>query len=129
MKTPLIALAVLAISAPISAFAGNTSCETQFSLSCKAVYAGGVAGPSGTAAVQDIESEPFDPSDCEASVVLYTEVGKFVATYVQNYNTVRAWVDSGNKETLLIDDAHMDTSSLIQTSSSTAHFTCKIISE
>lgn len=129
MKTPWIALVVLAISAPISAFAGNTSCETQYALSCKAVYAGNVAGPSGTAPVQDIQPEPFDPSDCEASVVLYTEVGKFVATYVQNYGTVRAWVDSGNKETLLVDDAHMDNSSVMQTNSGTAHFTCKIISE
>ncbi len=54
--------------------------------------------------IADTQPEPFDPSSCEASVVIATLEEKFVANYIEKSvegGLLTVFVDAGRKETLL----------------------------
>lgn len=96
------------------AFAGFGQCRGRIDLVCEAqlnlINGGFRNGPSGVGRVYDHEVEYFDPVDCEASLSLNTELGKFVANYNDYNGTVRAWIDSVDGfEDLVIEDASIDT--------------------
>lgn len=121
MKSFGATFALLALVSSPVAFAGNTSCQANYKLSCSSIYSiehhEKIGGPSGVSSIQDIQPEPFDPSECEASVVLYTVAGKFVATYSENQGTVRAWIDdTEGKETSLLAEAPLTASQPVSTS-------------
>ncbi len=75
----LIVLSALSVSA---ALAGQGSCKNQ-TLTCSVA-----GGPSASAVVEDIQPEPFDPADCEATVDVGTKDGGFSAIYVQRNNQI-----------------------------------------
>lgn len=89
-------------------FAGQGTCPISNIFKCESSYSLGsgqvVSGPSAEAAVVDIEPEPFDPADCEASVLLETAVGTFVADYTVEMNSIRAFIQANGKETSLLND-------------------------
>lgn len=107
----LIAVALLIQQ---QAFAGFGQCRRGIELVCEATMnkkdGTSRVATSGAGRVYDQAQEYFDAAECEASVVLYTDAGKFVANYRDYDGTVRAWIDpiEGN-ERLLIDTASIDT--------------------
>ena len=95
MKKLLFIGAVLFVNT--LAFAGDNSCNSSRSFRCSATYTlkntAIVAGPSQEQPIVDLQAEAFDPTDCQAIVVLYTPVGKFIADYSQTENTLNAWLE------------------------------------
>ena len=78
-------------------------CETTYELITSNPPGDMVAGPIAEAGIVNEEPEPFDPARCEASVVLYTYAGRFVATYYHRANVFTAWVDYNGKTSMLSD--------------------------
>ncbi|MFL5814570.1 MAG: hypothetical protein ACJ763_13430 [Bdellovibrionia bacterium] len=96
------------------AFAGYGQCRRGLDLVCEATMnkkdGSSRMVTSGAGRVYDQEQEYFDAAECEGSVVLYTDAGKFVANYRDYDGTVRAWIDPiEGRERLLIDAAPIDT--------------------
>lgn len=95
------------------AFAGTSECRPNIKLVCNLQFnqADGSfnLGPSLHDQVVDIQPEPFDPSYCEASLVFMTEVGKIVAIYSDDSHTVRAWMNSGAADKVLMNDTEIST--------------------
>jgi len=90
------------------AMADQVGCSSQLVFTCSTTYVLNrgetVAGPTDSRPYANIQPEPFDPAECQASVVLYTYVGKFVATSGQVFGSP-AFLDANGKETLLKSDA------------------------
>jgi hypothetical protein len=112
MRTIILIAAALLIQQ--QAFAGFGQCRDRLDLVCEARLnqpnGSFTNGPSGLGRVYDQQSEYFDPADCEGSVVLNTDAGKFVANYTDSEGTVRAWIDPADGgEQLVIEDAPIDT--------------------
>ena len=80
------------------AFAGDGTCAVNLNLKCEIVYnhVNGPAtkGPSAIANVADIQPEPFDPTECEGAVVLYTDVDKMIATYNDENHTLNVLLET-----------------------------------
>lgn len=51
--------------------------------------------------VEDAQQEPFEPSECEASVVEIGLVGRIVATYDQNNHMLKVWHEDANHKFFL----------------------------
>lgn len=82
-------------------------CESNYTLIDGYASSSGsanVAGPMGVDSISDRELEPFNPSQCEASVVLFTYAGRFVATYSENSDSINSWVESDGKFSVLTDE-------------------------
>lgn len=93
-----------------------------------------VEGPSGSGKTENVQPEPFDPSECQASLALFTDVGRFIAVYDERSETLHAFLEADGKTTILMDHAQMTSNSElaaeIQTpahrSISSATFTCHL---
>lgn len=82
----------------LTSFAGLTPCPENMNLNCTSLYHARydviVIGPENTAQLQDRQPEPYDPSLCQASAVLYSYIGKVVVTYDLNSKSVSGFVAS-----------------------------------
>ena len=109
MKASIIFAIVL--SSSLSAFAGQGTCNEAQSLVCTSynILDGGApqVGISQSAAIQDLQPEPFDPAECEASVVVEDMGIKFVADYDQNSGFLNAWYNNAGKEAVLVSSARL----------------------
>lgn len=108
MKTTL-ALVSLLFGFQNHALAGYGGCNTDYLFTCTATYhlSNGTVDQSNSSGseVSDLQPEPFDPSDCEASAVLYTLAGKFVATYSQASGKISAFLDTQDGKEIMIQPA------------------------
>ena len=95
----------------ILAFAGNEPCDESVNLLCETRYQqiGGkvVRGVQLTSKIIDQQPEPFDPTQCEASIVLDSEVGRIVARFDQRDGTVNSFLSysTAASEKLIISNA------------------------
>ncbi len=109
----IIFLAALLLFGSASAVAGLTPClHPEKMLICDSSYRlvegygadpSDLLGPAGKSQIRDAQSEPFDPSQCEASVVLFTYIGRFVATYYEGSGKITAWLESDGRVQNVID--------------------------
>ncbi len=96
-------------------FAGDGTCAKNLNLKCEIVYnhlnAAPTNGPAAITALADIQQEPFDPSECEAAVVLTTDVDKIVATYNDENHRLNVWMQTPARRMgkYMIDNAHIST--------------------
>lgn len=112
MRSLILIAAALLIQQ--QAFAGIGQCRRGLDLVCEASITkkdgSSHVVTSGAGRVYDQSQEYFDQAECEASVVLNTAAGKFVANYRDGDGTVRAWIDPiEGSERLLIDADPIDT--------------------
>jgi hypothetical protein len=108
MRSLILIAAALLIQQ--QAFAGIGVCRNRIDLVCEAKLSSsnGSSKPltSGVGRVYNQDPELFVPVDCEGSVVLNTEAGKFVAQYRDYDGTVTASLNpiEGRKSLLFLAD-------------------------
>ena len=102
--------AVILLSS-FAALAGQGTCNEAQTLVCTSynILGGGSpqAGVTQSSAVQDLQPEPFDPAECQASVVVEDMGIKFVADYDQNLGQLSAWYDNAGKESVLLSGSQV----------------------
>lgn len=93
-------------------FASPEACQFKQQFYCSSVYIHKleadpdlqrVAGPSGSASVENMKTHNHGPESCVAQVTLNTEAGKFVAQYFQSSQRIVAWLDVNGKPEFIPD--------------------------